>query len=108
MKRIPWNQGEKRSRPFCQATGCFELADSYIVLKETEEPDYYHEVSRESNYEQVEKSFGGDDETEFDGFKMIVYFCRRHDGEFKYLIRGSELRIAKRRNLHALEIRQGR
>lgn len=107
MTRTSQNQGEKRSRPFCQATGCFELADFYIVLKETEEPDYY-EVSKESNYEKVEKGFDGDDEMQFDGFKMIIYFCSRHDCEFKYLIRGGELRIAKHCNLHAPEIRQGR
>lgn len=38
----------------------------------------------------------------FDGFKLILYLCRRHDREFKYLIRGSELRIAKRCDLHLL------
>ena len=39
---------------------------------------------------------------DFDGFKLILYLCRRHDSEFKYLIRGSELRIAKRCDLHLL------
>jgi hypothetical protein len=102
MRRSTENQREKRTRPFCQATGCFDLADVYVVLKETEEPDYY-EVSKESNYEKAEKGF--DKETEFDGFKMILYLCGRHDGEFKYLIRGSELRIAKRCDLRAPEIR---
>jgi hypothetical protein len=100
MIRTTENQREKRARPFCQATGCFDLADVYVVLKETEEPDYY-EVSRESDYEKAEKGFG---EAEFDGFKMILYMCARHDGEFKYLIRGSELRIAKRCDLRAPEI----
>jgi hypothetical protein len=80
-------------------TGCFDLADVYVVLKETEEPDYY-EVSKDSNYEKAEKGLN----TEFDGFKMILYLCGRHDGEFKYLIRGSELRISKRCDLHAPEI----
>ena len=102
MIRSTENQREKRTRPFCQATGCFDLADVYVVLKETEEPDYY-EVSKESNYEKAEKGF--DKETEFDGFKMILYMCDRHDGEFKYLIRGSELMIAKRCDLRAPEIR---
>jgi hypothetical protein len=37
---------------------------------------------------------------EFDGSNLILYLCRRHDSEFKYLIRGSELRIAKRCDLH--------
>lgn len=100
MIRTTENQREKRARPFCQATGCFDLADVYVVLKETEEPDYY-EVSRESDYEKAEKGFG---EAEFDGFKMILYMCARHDDEFKYLIRGSELRIAKRCDLRAPEI----
>ena len=101
MIRTTENQREKRSRPFCQATGSFDLADVYVVLKETEEPDYY-EVSRESDYEKAEKGFG--EEAEFDGFKMILYMCARHDGEFKYPIRGSELRIAKRCDLRAPEI----
>jgi hypothetical protein len=104
MIRINENRKEKRARPFCQATGCFDHADVYVVLKETEEPDYY-ELSKETNYESEEKGF--DNEMEFDGFKMILYLCGRHDGEFKYLIRGSELRIAKRCSLHAPEIRQG-
>ena len=40
---------------------------------------------------------------EFDSFKLILYLCRRrHDSEFKYLIRGSELLIAKRCDLHLL------
>ena len=104
MTRTFENRKEKRSGPFCQATGCFDLADVYVVLKETEDPDYY-EISEESHYRKIEKSFN--DEMQFDGFKMIIYLCDRHDGEFKYLICGSELRIAKRCNLHAPEIRQG-
>jgi hypothetical protein len=104
MIRINENRKEKRARPFCQAAGCFDHADVYVVLKETEETDYY-ELSKETNYESKEKEF--DNEMEFDGFKMILYLCGRHDGEFKYLIRGSELRIAKRCGLHAPEIRQG-
>lgn len=99
MIRATENQREKRTRPFCQATGCFDLADVYVVLKETEEADYY-EVSKDSNYKKAEKGF----DQQFDGFKMILYLCGRHDGEFKYLIRGSELRIARRCNLHAPEI----
>lgn len=41
---------------------------------------------------------------EFDGFKQAhsIYLYRRHDSEFKYLIRGSELPIAKRCDLHLL------
>jgi hypothetical protein len=99
------NQKERRAGPFCQATGCFDLADVYVVLKETEESDYY-EVTKDTNYEKVEKNFNG--EMQFDGFKMIIYLCNRHDGEFRYLIRGSELMISKRCNLHAPEIPQGR
>lgn len=98
MIRSAENQREKRMRPFCQATGCFDLADVYVVLKETEEADYY-ETRKDSNYEK-----GSDKEAEFDGFKMILYLCGRHDGEFKYLIRGSELRIAKRCDLRAPQI----
>lgn len=100
MIRIAENQKVKRTRPFCQATGCFDLADFYVVLKETEKTDYY-EVTKESDYEKEEKEFG---DAEFDGFKMILYMCARHDGEFKYLVRGSELRIAKRCDLRAPQI----
>ena len=81
-------------QPFCQATGCFDHADVYIVLKETEEADYY-EVSQDSGYEVESKS-----EVAFDGFKMILYLCKRHDNDFRYLVHGSELCIAKRCNLH--------
>jgi hypothetical protein len=101
MIRFAWNQREKRARPFCQATGCFDIADVYVVLKETEEPDYY-EVSKDNSYEKSEKAFSK--EVEFDGFKMILHLCGRHDGEFKYLISGSELRIAKRCDLHTPQI----
>ncbi len=87
------NQREKRARPFCQATGCFDHADCYVVVKETEEADYY-EVSKERSYEKTEKTFDAHDE--FDGFKLILYLCHRHENDFKYLIRGSELRVAKK------------
>ncbi len=93
-------QTEEITTPFCQATGCFEKSAFYIVLKETEEPNYYEmrdgktdvEVRRlsSSNLQKPEESHFG-----FDGFKMIMYFCHRHENDFKYLIRGSELRIAK-------------
>ncbi len=106
MTRTSHNQREKRSGTFCQASGCFELADFYIVLKETKEPDYY-EISKESNYEKIGRWFEGGGGTEFDKFKMILYFCRMHDSEFRYHIRGCGLRIARRRDLHTLEIRQG-
>lgn len=102
MIRSAENQKEKRARPFCQATGCFDLADVYVVLKETEEPDYY-EATNGSNYGKTAK--GSNEVIEFDGFKIILYLCSRHDGEFKYLIRGSELRIAKRCDLCAPQIR---
>lgn len=100
MIGVAENQREKRARPFCQTTGCFDLADVYVVLKETEEPDYY-DVGKESDYEKTGKGFC---EAEVDGFKMILYMRDRHDGEFKYLIGESELRIAKRCNLRAPEI----
>ena len=35
------NQKEKRAGPFRQTTGCLGLADVYVVLKETEEPNHY-------------------------------------------------------------------
>jgi hypothetical protein len=101
MIRSDVKQREKRAGPFCQVTGCFDYADVYIVLKETEEADYY-EVSKERNYETAEKGFNK--ELEFDGFKMILYMCAKHDCEFKYLIKGSELRVAKRCVLYAPQI----
>ena len=97
------NKKEKRARPFCQATGCFDHADYYVVIKETEEPNYY-EMNKDGNYEKTEKSF--DEGHEFDGFKLILYFCRRHENDFKYLVRGSELRVAKKCALGVLELRQ--
>ena len=42
---------------------------------------------------------------DFDGFKLILYLCKRHDEEFKYLIKGSELWISKRQSLCCPEIR---
>lgn len=92
------NHREKRTRPFCQATGCFDHADVYLVLKETEEPDYY-EAKAENGYQKTKTEV-----LDFDGFKLILYLCRRHDEEFKYLIKGSELWISKRQNLCCPEI----
>lgn len=91
------NRTEQRTRPFCQTTGCFDLADVYVVLKESEEPNYY-EFSKEKKYAKSENSFS-EVPAEFDGFKMILYMCRRHDYEFRYLIKGSELVISKRCSL---------
>jgi len=97
MIRSPENQREKIARPFCQTTGCFDHADYYVVIKETDVADYY-EMSKESSYEKAQKSFK--EQQEFDGFKLILYLCQRHESDFKYLIRGSELYVAKKRNLH--------
>jgi hypothetical protein len=99
MIRWTENQREKRARPFCQATGCFDHADVYLVLKETDEPDYY-EAKAENNYKKTSKEI-----FDFDGFKLILYLCKRHDDEFKYLIKGSELWISKRQDLCLAEIR---
>lgn len=93
------------SRPFCQTTGCFEQADVYIVLKESEEPVYhssfdYGEPFKNNDVYKKKKEFEEEDGTcEFDGFKLILYLCNRHDMDFKYLIQGSELQISKRCNL---------
>ena len=88
MIRTTENLSEKKARPLCQATGCFDHATVYIVLKETEVDS--HEI-QDANC-MIEA--GG--ETGFDGFKIILYLCRKHDDEFKYLILGSELNISKR------------
>ncbi len=55
MIGIAENQKEKRARPFCQTTGS-DFADVCVVVKETEEPNYY-EVSKESDFEKTEKGF---------------------------------------------------
>lgn len=96
------------SRPFCQATGCFEQADVYVVLKESEEPVYYNSSAYEESFKDNDsyrikkmEEFQKEDETsEFDGFKLILYLCNRHDMDFKYLIKGSELQISKRCSLN--------
>lgn len=92
------NEREKRARPFCQATGCFDHADVYLVLKETEEPNYYEAKAGKGSQKTPNEAI------DFDGFKLILYLCRRHDEEFKYLITGSELWISKRQNLCCPEI----
>src|SRR5437868_9202929 len=94
------NQCEKRARPFCQATGCFDHAEYYVVIKETEEANYY-ELSKKQAYEKTEKTF---DAHEFDGFKLILYLCCRHENDFKYLIRGSELRVTRKCALQIPEL----
>jgi hypothetical protein len=99
MIRSAENQREKIARPFCQATGCFEHADVYLVVKETELPNYY-EAKAENEYKKTTKEV-----LEFDGFKLILYLCSRHDEEFKYLIQGSELWVSKRQILCCPEIR---
>lgn len=94
----------KRTVPFCQATGCFEHADVYVVLRETEVDDYcpagsYSELSAQNNYRQDRKPFENDEPESqplFDGFKLILYLCSRHDNDLHYLIKGSELQVAKR------------
>jgi hypothetical protein len=87
--------------PCCQATGCFQKASFYVVLKETEQADYY-ELSGEANDYKSEKysmtrshEVDATSDLNFDGFKMIMHFCTRHENDFKYLIRGSELRVSK-------------
>ena len=57
-------------------------------------------MSKENNYEKMEKGFN----EEFDESRMILYMRSKHDSEFKYLIRGSELRMSKRCDLHVPEI----
>lgn len=99
MIRSSENQREKSARPFCQATGCFDNAEVYLVVKETEEPDYY-EARADTGYRKTSKEV-----FDFDGFKLILYLCKRHDEEFKYLIKGSELWISKRQILCCPEIR---
>jgi hypothetical protein len=101
---------ETTRTPFCQATGCFSLADVYVVIKETVNADYY-EAAESTNYELDRKGYSNNqegDEQEFDGFKLILYLCNRHDNDFKYLVKGSELMISKRCNLHTPQIQESR
>ena len=93
MIRSDKKQLTKLAVPYCQATGCFELADVYVVLKEVEEVGSYDEMASETGYEKESKDFAG---TGFDGFKLILYLCKRHDNDFHYLLNGSELQISKR------------
>jgi hypothetical protein len=95
------------SLPFCQATGCFELADVYVVLKESEEPVYcnsfaYEKLFKDNDMYKIKNKEESeeDEKSEFDGFKLILYLCNRHDMDFKYLIKGSELQISKRCSLN--------
>ena len=96
------NERVKRSSPFCQATGCFNHADVYVVLKETDveteagasNQGFEYDEIRQGQNDATEKQF--EPETEFDGFKLILYLCYRHDNDFNYLIKGSELGVAKR------------
>lgn len=87
----------KSVTPFCQATGCFDHAQVYVVVKETEATATYEEMARENAYEKKTKQIPScDSETDFDGFKLILYLCGRHQNDFQYLLNGSELYIAKR------------
>jgi hypothetical protein len=100
---------EERQGPYCQATCCFERASFYVVLKETELPNYYEVPQRKTDIEISKLSSQNlrlprESSMGFDGFKMIMYFCKRHENDFKYLIKGSELRIAKECRLHVPKI----
>jgi hypothetical protein len=102
-------QIEEISTPFCQATGCFEKSAYYVVLKETEEPNYYelkqgNNDIRNMTYAARSNEAHMQSDLHFDGFKIIMYFCKRHENDFKYLIRGSELRISKACRLRAPQI----
>ena len=43
----------------------------------------------------IEKDFPYD----INAFKLILYFCGRHDHDLKYLLKENELEITKRRHL---------
>ena len=73
MIRSAENRREEKARPFCQATGCFDQADVYLVIKETEVSDYY-EAKAENSYQKTQSEV-----LDFDGFKLILYLCGRHD-----------------------------
>src|SRR5438093_2393383 len=103
------SQSEESGNPFCQATGCFEKSAYYVVLKETEEPNYYELTEGDNDIQRKKYSAMASEahmqsDLRFDGFKMIMYFCKRHENDFKYLIRGSELRISKACRLRSLQI----
>jgi hypothetical protein len=97
----------KTTRPFCQTAGCFEQAEVYVVLKEMEVEEYcakgtYSEVCAKSNFAPQDRSFENEEKSlAFDGFKLILYLCSRHDNDLHYLLTGSELHISKRCYLEA-------
>lgn len=86
--------GLSTQRPTCQVAGCFEPASVYVVIKESD-VNALNLDSAEKQIGGMEKEFLGD----INAFKLILYLCARHDYDLKYLLKGNELEIAKRRHL---------
>ena len=87
------SDGISMQRPACQVAGCFEPASVYVVIKESDIGGV-HIGTREKQM-TIEKDSPGD----VNAFKLILYLCARHDYDLKYLLKGNELEIAKRRHL---------
>lgn len=69
--------------------GCFELACFYVVIRESDVPRIGETLAIKS----------GEDESDFNTFKLILHLCERHDQDLNYLIDDKELEIAKRKRL---------
>lgn len=93
MLRDEGADGLSTQRPTCQVAGCFEPASVYVVIKESD----VNALNLDSTEKQMimEKESPGD----VNVFKLILYLCARHDYDLKYLLKGNELEITKRRHL---------
>jgi hypothetical protein len=92
-----------RERPKCQVTGCYEPAQVYVVIKETDviptigrASESYPDRTLMINANSLsDRDYG----TDINTFKIILFLCSRHDYDLKYLLKENELEIAKRNNL---------
>lgn len=78
--------------PLCQASGCFEPASVYVVIKETD-------LNVATAPSTIAQAIGGESGCDLNAFKLILYLCARHDYDLKYLLKENELEIIKRRHL---------
>lgn len=86
-----------QQRPSCQVAGCFEPASVYVVIRETD----VNFLAPAAESRILPDNFDTDD---INAFKLILYLCARHDYDLKYLLKGNELEIAKRRHLVLKEV----
>jgi hypothetical protein len=77
--------------PVCQAASCFEPASVYIVIKESDVNVLSFDLR---GTKIIEDSMAGNQR-----FQAHLYLCARHDYGVKYLLKGNELEITRRRHL---------